>query len=467
MAVDFQHSDYTNNIDAWNLVDTFTSGKGVEAHLVTLNPNDTSKENVTRNAQYRERAVFYGIAGQTLAGLNGLLYRKYPEIVLPKGLEYLLKNADGSGVSIYQQAQQSTKECIKKGRFGLYVTFPPTDGQVSRADIISGKYIATIHKIDANQIINVQVKSVGSKIMLSKVVIKEVVEELADDGFEVELVDQWKELSLDDGVFVVRDWRKVDGMFEVVNESTPKDSKNQTWEYIPFVFGGATANTPQVDEVPMLALCEVNKGHFRNSADYEDSVFFCGQTQSWMSGVTQNHIDMMKENNMYVGSRQLLAVPQGESFGFESAEANPMVRQAMLDKVDAMIGLGARYLQPGGVAKTATEANNDSQVQHSILSLISSNTSEAYEMAIAFCGRYMGIDVTDTNTKFKINMDFVDNVATSQEIQAMVAGFIQGAIPTTVYFDWMKKVELLDNETTLEMFNEEMGKTALPDLGNP
>lgn len=463
MAVDFTRSEYEKNLPKWKLVDDITSGDNVKNYLIKLNPNDESDENVIRNRQYKDRAIFYKIAGQTLAGLNGLLYRKDPEIELPAGLEYLKKNADGGGVSIYQQSQQSSKECIKKGRFGLYVTFPQTEGRFTKRDRDSGRYISTIHQIDAQQIINWQVATVGSKVVLTKVVIKEVAQVQGEDEFETKEQDQFKELSLDDGIFVVRDWVKIDGEWNFT-QYTPTDARGSNWDVIPFVFGGSTANTQHVDEIPMLGLCEVNKGHFRNSADYEDSVFFTGQAQAWMSGLNQNHVDQMKEANVYVGSRNLLAVPSGENFGFESAEPNTMVRQAMIDKVDMMIGLGARFIQQGGAAKTATEANNEAQTQHSVLSLIALNVSDAYEQAIQFCARYMGETITESNMKFRINQDFVDNKATAQDIQAMVAGFIQGAIPASDYFNWMKKVEIVDNEKTLEQFNEEVSQSQMPNM---
>ena len=140
-------------------------------------------------------------------------------------------------------------------------------------------------------------------------------------------------------------------------------------------------------------------------------------------------------------------------FGFASADANPLVRQAMLDKLEMMIGLGARFIQESGVAKTATEDDNDDKKQNSTLSLISGNVSDAYVQALKWAAMYMGETVESV---FELNKEFTSPKATAQELQAMVAGFIQGAIPLGDYFRWMKKVDLTDKEKTIEEFSEEV-----------
>ena len=104
MSIDFKSKEYQSNITNWDLVDNITSGENVGQYLVTLNPDDKSIDNTTRNSQYRDRAQFYEIAGFTLKGLNDLLFDKDPKIEVPTGLEYVKDNVDGAGVPIDQQS---------------------------------------------------------------------------------------------------------------------------------------------------------------------------------------------------------------------------------------------------------------------------------------------------------------------------------------------------------------------------
>ena len=455
MSIDTQHPQYEHNIDKWKLIDNICEGEDLDQYLVTLNPNDKSVENRTRNKQYRERAIFYQVAGYTARGLNGLLFAKWPAMEVPPQLEYLQKNADGAGVSIYQQAQQTGEALTKVGRRGLFVSYPETEGAVSRADMDNMRAFATIHSIDATQILDWDVVTDGAQVKLGHVVFQETITER--NGLEREEFEQLRQLSLEGGVFVVRKWRKnkEKEWEQHGDDAFPTDGSGANWTEIPFLFAGSENNSPDVDTPPMLALAEINKGHFRNSADFEDNVWYCGQAQAWMSAVNQNHVDLMKENNMYVGSREMLAVPTDGAFGYEAAPENTMVRQAMMDKLEMMIGMGARFIQPGSAAKTAYEAGQDASVQHSVLSLISVNLSEAYTQCIKWAAQYMNVAVTD-DMAFETTMDFVSPTATAQEIQAMIAGFVQGAVPMSAYFKWLQRHGLEDSEKTIEDFADEV-----------
>jgi len=227
---------------------------------------------------------------------------------------------------------------------------------------------------------------------------------------------------------------------------------------IPFTFVGAINNDQDVDLPNMLAMVCANIAHYRNSADFEDSVWYAGQDQPWMSGVDQNHVDLMRDNKMYVGSRNLLGVPSGEKFGFASATPNPLVRQAMIDKVDMMIGLGARMIQRGGVAKTADQTSGEREMLHSPLSLISSNIGDAYEKCIGWAAMYMGVD--NNGQEYTPNLDFIDSTSTPAELKEVIGGFMMGTVPLKDYVKYMKGYGIFDDDKTVEEYAEEIAEAA-------
>jgi len=467
MAIDFKHREYEANIDKWNLIDNICEFEDVEQYLIKLNPDDDSSENTTRNNQYKKRAVFYQIAGKTVSGLVSMVFKKWPSLSVPTQLEYLNKNADGAGMSIFQQSQDVVEDVIKVARNGLFVTYPETEATLSRADMDSGNYFATIHEIDAQAIRNWRLIKSGAQVKLGLVVFEEEVEEIGEDGYSTESVKQLRELSLEGNVFIDRKWRKTKDKKDewyIFNESIPTDGAGRSWSEIPFTFVGATSNSADVDDSIMYGLAKLNVGHYRNSADYEDSVWYCGQAQPWMSGINQSHIDLMKENNMYVGARQLLGVPTGEQFAFASAPPNTLVKEAMDAKIDAMIGMGARFIMPNTVAKTAKQAGDESAMSLSALAMIASNVSEAYTQCIRWCAKYMNVTLGE-NDGYALPMDFVDPDISPQEIQVMIAGFVQGAIPASDYFRWLKRADLTDEEKTLEEWQAEVDSVSMPDLG--
>jgi hypothetical protein len=451
MPIDTQHTSYKLMIDEWQKIDDIVKANNVEDYLVELNPNDTSADNTTRNEQYQDRAIFYRISGQTVQGMVGSIFRKWPSSNVPDSLSYLAENADGAGVSIYQQSQALCGDVLQKGRSGLLVSFPHTEGQVSQADMVDGRVVATIHRFEPEQIINWRTTRDGSRVKLSLVVIQEATEEPEEsDPYYTESVNVIRELYLEDGIYWERLWREGDNGWEVKEEYMPLDYQGNPWQEIPFIFVGSENNDPSPDLPPMSGIVDLNIGHYRNSADFEDSVWFCGQAQPWMSGITQDHVNLLHKNNMYVGSRNMIGVPEGEQFGFAQASPNPLVKQAMEDKVQMMIALGARMMQTGSATKTASQIMTEREAQTSLLALVASNTSEAYTRCLQWAGRYMGIE--DPEMHYTLSQEFLALTADPQMAQMVMQGFLQGTVPLPDYVRWMKRSDLFDDERTIEEY---------------
>lgn len=406
--------------------------------LPYLNKADKSEQNVARNAAYVERAQFYNATGRTLNGLIGLAFRRDPTHDLPEKLQYLLKDVDGAGISIYQQSQAALSSTMQTGRHGLYVDFSE-----ALARPVIKAYLA-------EDIINWRPELVGGKVVLSLVVLHEQVE--VPNGYGFDLVDQFRELVLEDGVFVSRVWRVTEAGEELIEEVTPQ-SRGSKFDVIPFTFVGAVNNDHEIDGAPLYDLADLNVGHFRNSADYEDSVFFVGQAQPWMSGLDQEWRDWLEEkkNELYVGSRNPILLPQNGAFGFAQVQPNTLAKEAMDHKEEQMISLGARLLETTRANKTASEDNNDEVASTSVLSLCVANVSEAYKRAIGWCARYL--DMGEIEVEYKINQDFERMSADPQMIAALVAAWQSGAFAKFDLRAFLRRLGLIAVERTDEQID--------------
>lgn len=456
-TVDTVHPDYAIELPDWQKIEHITRLKMLESYLIELNPHDKSDENRERNRHYKQRAIFYAVAAQTVQGMLGTMFRRAPHLSVPDVLAYMDRNCDGAGTSIYQQAQGLCDDVVRKSRAALYVSFPPTDGAVSQQDMVEGRFVATIQRLEPEQIINWRTETRGSQTRLKFVIIREYREQ--EEHYSVNEYMTLRELYLDDeGIYHERFWSDEGGALQVISEITPTDADGNFWYEIPLMFVGSENNDPTVDRPVMLPLVELNIGHYRNSADWEDSVWYVGQAQPYMVGATETHLDMLRERGMYAGSRSLIAVPDGGEFGYASPEPNSLVRQAMIDKVDMMLQLGARLMQPGSSAKTATEVAGIREAQHSVLSLIAENASEAYTQALQWAAKYMGVaegpDMNDIS--FEINQEFVSPDATPQEIQQMMLGFIQGTIPSRDYIRFMQRAGYFDSSKPIDEYADEV-----------
>ena len=123
-GVKTRHRDFTKAFDTWQKVRHAVSGDLV-SYLRDVGKNEPDPEYGTqRQKEYEDGAICYNFPKRTLSGMVGAVMRKEPEQTIPAKLEYLLENADGSGVGLWQQAQDTLGEIDSVWRGGLLVDAP-------------------------------------------------------------------------------------------------------------------------------------------------------------------------------------------------------------------------------------------------------------------------------------------------------------------------------------------------------
>lgn len=368
-------------------------------------------------------------------------------------MDYIKADADGAGTTLVQQAQEAVSQDLLKGRCGLLVDYPPTERTASKADMQRGDVAATVTLYDATSIINWRTTKVGGKTVLSLVVLMETHDE--PDGYGVTSETQYRELALVDGIYTVRVWRQqANKDWAVVEEYSPRNGSGAAWTHIPFAFIGATSNTPDIGPVPMYDLAALNLAHYRNSADFEDSVWFAGQPQFWMSGLDQAWLDELDKRGLYVGSRAVLPLPVNGAAGVLQAQPNTLARQAMLDKQEQMAAIGARLLERGGAVQTAYETQSDDATAHSVLSLVCDNVSAAYTLALQWACEMM--NTPDENAALSIPTEFVTDTLDAQMLTALLAAVQAGKLPDSDYWAKLRESGLIDAEKTDDEIREEV-----------
>ena len=178
----------------------------------------------------------------------------------------------------------------------MFVDYPQTDGEVKKSDAIDASIIC----YDPKSIINWRVEKVGNENKFTLIVIEEEMTKIdPEDQFKTNQVKEWHVLELVDGVYTKSRWEKVTGIkvaedaFVVIEDSIsiPTKGDGSTWDTIPFTFIGSSNNDSDIDQSPTYDLATLNIGHYRNSADYEESVFVVGQPMYLLAGLTQGWVD--------------------------------------------------------------------------------------------------------------------------------------------------------------------------------
>lgn len=419
---------------------------GGARYLPMPNAHDQSLKNVERYNSYLTRAVFYGVTKRTLAGLVGQVTMIDPVIEVPDMLDSVIKDANGSGVSLTQLAEEALNYNIAYGRAGLLTDYPTLlPGQsVSRQDQQTGAIRPTINLYAPWNIINWRTTLIGSELRLSLVVLREeYVEE--DDGFEEKRKTQYRVLRLVGGLYEQQIWRGDQGAFKpwggVIQ---PLDGAGARLDEIPFSFIGAANNDSIPDEPPMGDMSELNIAHFRNSADYEESAFIVGQPTPVVSGLTEHWIKEVLNGELNFGSRGGIALPADASASLIQMQPNSTAHEGMLHKEQQMVALGAKLVEAKSVQRTATEATGDRANEASTLTSATNNVSAVFKYALEWCAIFSGImtireDAETDTIQFKLNTEFNLNTLTSDELRMIIESWVKEALTFSEMREFMRK----------------------------
>ena len=469
MAIDWQRPEYNRELPRWSLVDDMAEERNLARHipdLDVLKGTDSyvdeasgrvqyfATQDSSRNAEFKNRASFFGATRMTLESLIGIAFERDPQIELPTGLEYLLTNVDGSGCDMWQQMQEATGEALKKARGGLYVTMPQVDGGTSLADQEALRNVATVQLITAERIVNWWTTTDGSETYLAGVVFTDTRDTV--DDYEVTQTPTRRELALDEaGYFFDRTWvESTDGkggMSWLPEEPIyATDSSGSRLRRLPFMFFGARSNSWRIQIPPMLSLASKNRDHLVNSAINEEGIWFSGHIQPVADEMDPEALDVISGAGFKIGGGHMMIA---KGFRFEVAEPNTASRQGMMDKAEEMAALGAKIITPGGVAKTAQQDAGEQRASHSVLSLVCVNIEDVYQWACETAQAFVGAagDIT-----IKINRSFMEPAITVEKTKELRENLLSGVIGPDEMFRALQLSGDIDPAKTLDDYREEL-----------
>lgn len=450
-SVGFVRDELSCKLSEYNLIEDCLDGSsGIKSkgdvYLPRPNRRDSSNENLDRYDSYLERAVFYNVAQNTLLGLLGEIFSRDPTIEVPKVLETVITDSNGAGISMLQESKEACRYVLGCGRGGLFVDYPQTNGVTSKAEQAAGNIRPKVKAFKARDVINWRYYQKGTKLLPSMVVLRENYT-VQDDGFETIKAPQYRELRIIDGRYRVQLWRakanpdgKVDPKatnFEVFETSFPTDGKGEPLDEIPFTFIGSLNNDETIDPSPMLDICNINIGHYHNSADYEEMIFIIGQPTLCVIGLTSEWFDKILGKRIPFGSRSGLALPVGADAKLIQVQDSTLAFQAMEHKEKQMIALGAKIVQEKSVQVTATQTKLDNASEKSTLVSVAKNVSAAFQWALEWCAIFSNVD--EKAVKFLLNTDFDLAKLSDEDLAKIIKSWQDGAISWTEMRDMLRK----------------------------
>jgi hypothetical protein len=440
--------------------DAIAGGIAVKARNTEYLPLPTSEDDCDihskRYKDYQLRAIFYNVTKRTLNGLVGQVFIKDPVIELPAALEFLREDASDNGMGLHQASKKSLELTLAYSRSGLFVDYPNTKGPVSKKDIEENHIRPTISIYRAEEVINWRTIKRGAKRLLSMVCIYETYA-LGDDGFEVKDAEQYRVLRLDsEGYYHQEVWRQeepndelktspysmkrevlpMNGVYRdrfsdlnkwVIHESFyPTDYAGNKFREIPFKFIGSQNNDIYPDLPNFFDLADLNIGHFRNSADYEECVFISGQPTLAVMGLNDDWVETQLNGKILIGSRGGIPLPEGGNAKLLQMSDQMAHLKAMEHKERQMVALGAKLVEQRKTERTAFEVKLEATADGSVLSNTTNNVTQAYNWAIEWCGKFVG-NIAGT-VEFKLNVEYDLVRMTSDDMQQLIASWMEGML---------------------------------------
>lgn len=449
-------------------------------YLPVPNAEDDSEENRARYRSYISRAQFYPVTSRTIDGLSGEVFQRAPELTIPDEMKVLLKDIDGNGLDLDSFAKKTVTNLLAYGRMGIFTDYPQVTGPTTRQQLADGDIRPVLIFYDPWDIINWSTTQRGALRVLSLVVLREIVFEVGDDEFSTLAVIQYRVLRLDaQGNYTIEIWRDqasvgtADADWQVsAGPFLVKDGAGKPMRNIPFEFAGAASNDWHIDKPPMADIASMNIGHYRNSADYEESCYIAGQPTPVFSGLEQSWVDKnFAGKTVMLGSRKAVLLGKDAKAELLQAAQNSTPMEAMKHKEEQMMAIGARLITQNKTTRTATETTVQQSSENSTLGNIAVNAGCAIMRALISAAKFMNIEITDPKEgeepvlSYKLNSDFDIDSYSPEELMQMLGAYQAGGISWTEYRSNLRAAGLASQKDAVALKEIQEEKAAAFQLG--
>lgn len=417
-----------------------------------------------RYSDYVKYAVWTGVTGSTHSGYMGALFRKPPEVDVPSQIDYIKKSIDGASKSAETFAKYACSELLQAGLFGILVDYPDAPAgsiTVAQKAALGLRPRALAYPLES--IINWQAETVGGVDVVTLVVLKEVSrKEDALNEFSHDTETRYRVLRLRNEGYTQQIYD--DGATAIGKERLIL-ADGKPIPVITFIFVGSERNEPRHQCPPLSDIASLNIAHYRNSADYEESMRTSGNPTLFLtSDMSAQQFADANPDGISLGSRRgHFLGANGDAKLLQMTEVSALER-AMAEKIESMQRLGAKLATQGGGVETAEAARIRAAAETSVLSTIASNVSDAMTLAIRYMAAFEGVTVNDGDIEFSINREFFPETFDAQEMTAMTAMVTQGILPASAVFGRLRQAGKIPATMTDEEIYQELGDEAGQDL---
>lgn len=413
---------------------------------------------------FKERAQLYPVIDRTVDGIVGVAFLQNPDYNLPKAMteKDMVESLTIDGESANTLAKLILDQDVSVGRFGILVDMASESTSDPRP--YTSKYYA-------EHIWNWRRQIVNGKQVLVDVSIEDGYEKVGDrDGvrfLRLRLLDAGTE----NATYVIEEW-----IFDrelVFNSSEPVGFEakfalkppqvripqvmGKPMNFIPFIFINPKSLQPEIERPPMLDLVDICKGHYNNSANYENCLYAGAHDTFYIIGKLTD-----QEKPREMGGGMVWILPEGVTeVGVLSSSGQSMDSnlEGMQHKEDQMASMGARLIhQQQGEPETAEATRLNARQNSSVMVNVVDQAEAALNRIYQYAGLMMGMSPEDVkkNVKVTFNRDFIEARLTWAEVKTMMEVWQSGGIDEESYFTKAKGGGAFPDEIKYEEWKERL-----------
>ena len=460
MPVDTQKLQYREYLPTWEKCRDLAEGQEAVYRKEQLYLPKLSGQSPAEYRAYMHRALFYNATQRTIDAMSGMLFRKLPQISIPKELEDYIRNIDLQGTSLDNFVEKVASEVLTVGRVGLLVDHTRSDEmpegqQRTQAEADAENLRPFVVRYAAEDIINWGCTTKNDLSSLSLVVLRETSEVIAED-YETVVETRYRVLKLDENGYYVQQIHVESGSdagsFILLEEIAPTINGSRISE-IPFVFLSKGGLGPDIKRPPVLDIVNINLSHYKTTADVEHAAHYTALPTPVVKGHTLEDGERLR-----IGSAEAWVFNEADADAYYleySGQGLEALERRLEKKENQMAALGARMLVNEKKAAESAETHKiKRQGEDSALLEVANTISNGVTIALATLAEWLNVASADIS--YQLNTDYTPQAMDPQTLIALLQTWQTGGIAFSDFVRQLQKGEIIAPSRTPESIQEEL-----------
>lgn len=448
-AISTRHADYGLRLKEWTRVRDCMKGEDViksKQEVYLPRPDGMSGRYAKAYEAYIERAHFPLICPYALSGALGVIITKLPEFNVPKGLEYILKDATKDGRSIQQLFMDIIIEVFQTGRVPLAI------------DVIADKNEFRFVQYKAEDLTNWKSSVRDTVKSVAIAVLKEQDKEDPANIFSTSSNEVYKVMHLErysDENGEQKDVFKVSVFGELGIDGFSREIvpmyMGKVLDEIPLFLAGSINNSFNMQPIPLISVANCSVQIYRKEADLANSEFLSCNPTLVVVGA-------MNDGNMpnVVGSSVMIVIPNEQARVFYTTTdtaALTHVKSHIDSLYEEAIRHGVSILDSRKGVEAAEALRIRQATQSATLYSTYLSVLTALTQGLKMMCKWSGLNPDEVKPDAPTSLTF--GIPDSALMKELVSGFADaGVIPLEIVHKYLVASGLLDQTINFDEYKK-------------